>query len=292
MLTFSQFLKEAGDTAHPFKYDGVFDAGDDEVYHRYTFNHEGDKYRTFITHKNKPSSHVSVSFSQHTPSGRGTYWMTNKLGPSAIKVMSTVHNIVKYHLAKHPEIQEVRFTSDDDEPSRVKLYTRYTKKHGGLTKPSDEDEHIHIIPADSYRRMNESEEQPVRLKLGKPKGESAQKFMVDFVDDSDEHPFNPAARILHGSVVHVSRDGNQVHIHDIQTLAPKSGAGTKALKHLTSLADKHGVKLNLFAKAYSNRPEHIRSTPKLIKWYEKHGFKHDEPDYDPDYGSEMTYYPK
>lgn len=586
MLTFSQFLKEAGDTTLPFKYDGSFDAGDDEVYHRYSFNHEGNKYNTFLTHKNRPKPHVSVSFSQHMPSGRWTYWMTNKSGPSAIKVMSTVHNIVKHHLAKHPEIKEVRFTSDGDEPSRAKLYTRYAEKHGGHTKTSDEDEHIHIIPAqsyrmsesflneagdstlpfkydgqpfkqehrysfkyddhpykviidhddhpnkaavvqfvrllphnhgtakltsdarhaaikilstmhnivkhhvsqhpeikevhfssdssepsrvklytrytekhngytepdkydthhviparsykmtegfiieagdtalpfhydgedrsvgeehaysfkhngahytvmmdhgdypipyaivqfgqsptqsrdigitkltsdsgpgvhkimstihnivkhhvkehphlkkvtftsssdepsrvklykkytdklggttthanssdqynheipaDSYRRINESEDQPVRIQLGKPKGEQAHKFIVDFVNDSDEHPFNPAARILHGAVVHASRDGNQVHLHDIQTLAPKSGAGTKALKHLTSLADKHGVKLNLFAKAYSNRPEHIRSTPKLIKWYERHGFKHDEPDYDPHYGSEMTYYPK
>ena len=46
MLTFSQFLKEAGDTTLPFKYDGSFDAGDDEVYHRYSFNHEGNKYNT------------------------------------------------------------------------------------------------------------------------------------------------------------------------------------------------------------------------------------------------------
>ena len=285
------FLNEAGDATLPFKYDGSFDAGDNEVYHRYSFSYGGNKYNTFLTHKNKLNPHVSVSFAQHTPSGRHTYWMTNKSGSSAIKVMSTVHNIIKHHLAKHPEIKGVRFTSDDEEPSRVKVYTRYTEKHGGQTKELEYGEHLHIIPARSYKMTNESEE-PVRIQLGKPKGERAQKFMVDFTNDSDEHPFNPAARILHGAVVHASRDGNQVHIHDIRTTDPKSGAGAKALKHLTSLADKHNVKLNLFAKAYSNRPEHIRSTPRLIKWYEKHGFKHDEQDYDPDYGSEMTYYPK
>lgn len=430
MLTFSQFLKEAGNAALPFDYDGVHDEYD-QRYHRYSFINDGRKYRVNFAHHDMPHPVAIVNFADYTDRDFGDQNMTGRAKHSAVRVLSTVHNIVKHHLSKHPEIEEVHFSSSPDEPSRGRLYSRYTEKHGGITDPtaydtlhviparsygmseglvveagdaplaythenpepdvhsyrfnhggvrydvdihhedgeaevsfsstkdhnighigvtghagasapkimgtihnivsnhvkkyprlkkvnftSDNDhesrvklytkytsklggrtlrgawETYHEIPADSYRRMNESEDQPVRIRLGKTKGEQAQKFMVDFADDSDEHPFNPAARILHGSVVHVSRDGNQVHIHDIQTLAPKSGAGTKALKHLTSLADKHGVKLNLFAKAYSNRPEHIRATPKLIKWYEKHGFKHDEPDYDPDYGSEMTYYPK
>lgn len=291
MLTFSQFLKEAGDAALPFKYDGEHDEYD-QRYHRYSFVSDGRKYRVNFAHHDMPHSVAIVNFADYTDRDFGDQNMTGKSKHAAVRVMSTVHNIVKHHLSKHPEIEEVHFSSSPDEPSRGRLYSRYTEKHGGITDPTAYDT-LHVIPARSYRMsINESEDQPVRIRLGKTKGEQAQKFMVDFADDSDEHPFNPAARILHGSVVHASRDGSQVHIHDIQTLALKSGAGTKALKHLTSLADKHGVKLNLFAKAYSNRPEHIRSTPKLIKWYEKHGFKHDEPDYDPDYGSEMTYYPK
>lgn len=430
MLTFSQFLKEAGDAALPFRYDGEHDEYD-QRYHRYSFVNNGRRYRVNFAHHDMPHSVAIVNFADHTDREFGDQNMTNKAKETAVRVMSTVHNIVKHHISKHPEIEEVHFTSSPDEPSRGRLYAKYTEKHGGITDPTaydtqhvipaqsyrlsegfiieagdtplpythesqDPDTHsyrfnhggvhydldihhddgeaevsfgstkdnnvgriditgyagtsapkimgtihkivsdhvkkhptlkkvnftsdndresrvklytkyttklggrnlrgawetYHEIPANSYRRMNESEDTPPRIQLGKPKGDQSQKFMVDFANDSDEHPFNPAARILHGSVVHASRDGNQVHIHDIQTLAPKTGAGAKALKHLTHLADKHGVKLNLFAKAYSNRPEHIRSTPKLIKWYEKHGFKHDEPDYDPDYGSEMTYYPK
>lgn len=290
MLTFSQYLKEAGDAALPYKYEGEHDDYG-MVYHRYAFTNGDRKFRVNIAHHDIPHNIAVVNFADYTDRDFGTQMITGHAKHSAVKVMSTVHNIVKDHLSKHPEIHEVHFTSSPDEPSRQKLYAKYTEKHGGITDPTAYDTD-HVIPAHAYRSVNESEEQPVRIRIGKPKGERAQKFMVDFVDQSDEHPFNPAARILHGAVVHASRDGHQVHIHDIQTLDPKSGAGTKALKHLTSLADKHSIKLNLFAKAYSNRPEHIRSTPKLIKWYEKHGFKHDEPDYDPDYGSEMTYYPK
>lgn len=136
-------------------------------------------------------------------------------------------------------------------------------------------------------------EETTRIKLGqKPNGERAEAFLKDFHADSSEHPFHHSARILHRAVVHLSKDGNEVHMHDIFSTAPKSGAGTKALKHLTGLADKHGVKINIHAKVYSDRPEHIRSTGKLMKWYNKHGFQHEEDEPDESHGSEMKYYPK
>lgn len=141
--------------------------------------------------------------------------------------------------------------------------------------------------------LEEIDDKPVRIKLGqKPSGEKAKAFLKDFHDDSQEHPFHHSARIFHGVVIHMSRDGNEVHIHDIQSIAPKSGAGTKALKYLTKLADKHHVKLNLFAKAYSGRQEHIHSNERLMSWYEKHGFHHEDQDYDERDGSDMKYYPK
>lgn len=443
MLTFSQYLNEAGDTAIPFKYNGVTkERGEGGlVYHTYSFKHGGRTYNAFYTHKVKPEPHVSVTFSRLHTYGHGTYNLTHGSGPAAIKILSTIHNITKNHLAKHPEVKEIRFTSNMDEPSRVKLYTKYAEKHGGQTVTPDDDEYTHIIPASAYRsqineageaplpftrgevishgetkhynysfnhngkefrtiihhdnprrpvaevefsahepgddkrgvidltgehghhatrilstmhnivkqhisehphikkveftsysneptraklytaytrrlngttehedgdgtyihsipassyhsRVNESDESTrIQLRRG-GSDEKAKAFLSDFENDSDEHPFHRSARILHGSVVDLSKDGSNIHVHDIASIAPRTGAGTKALKHLTGLADKHGVKLNLFAKAYSKNPEHITSTKKLIKWYEKHKFKHDERDYDPDYGSEMTYYPK
>jgi hypothetical protein len=429
MLSFSQFLKEAGDGALPFKFDGEHDEYD-QRYHRYSFQHNGKPFRVNIAHHDAPFPTAFVNFADYSQRPElGDMNVTGRARHGAVKVLSTVHNIVKHHLGKHPEIEEVRFTSSPDEPSREKLYARYAEKHGGISDPTGYDT-IHVVPASAYKSsineagdspllftttainqrgganyefehngtpyiafvnhdkansntahvyfmtkhgnvgvtgnagassgkvmstmhniiahhlkrnpqihtvlftsdstepsrgklyrrytnklgghteagsgyafyripasayktsINESEE-PVRIKLGKgATGERAKQFMAEYGNDSTEHPFHRSARILHGATVDLSRDGNDVHMHDIVSLAPKSGAGTKALKHLTGLADKHGVKINLFAKAYSNRPEHIKSTKRLIKWYEKHGFKHDEPDYDVDYGSEMTYYPK
>lgn len=289
MLSFSKFIVEAGDVALPFKDEGEVHSDDGSKYHSYTFDHNDKKYRVNIV---PHSRSMSVYFGNSVDDRIANTSLTGDQKNTAIRILSTVHNIVKHHVSKHPDVEKVRFTSDNLEPSRVKLYTKYTEKHGGITGTTPDDT-VHIIPAKAYRSVNESEDETIRIKLGqKPSGKRADAFLDEYKQDSDEHPFHRSARILHGSIVDLSKDGNNIHIHDIVSTAPKTGVGTKALKHLTRLADKHGIKLNLFAKAYSNRPEHIRSTPKLIKWYEKHDFKHDEPDYDPDYGSEMTYYPK
>lgn len=134
----------------------------------------------------------------------------------------------------------------------------------------------------------------VVIRLGSGNDDKSKALMKDFHSETQEHPFHREARIYHGNTtVHLSKDGREVHLHDIQSHAPKTGAGTKALKSLTSLADKHGVKINLHAKAYSDRPEHVKSTHKLVKWYKKHGFEHDDLENDdPHGGSDMTYYPK
>lgn len=133
----------------------------------------------------------------------------------------------------------------------------------------------------------------------KSASDSVKNFMNDYHKTTKEHPLDNKSRILNGTTVHASEDGNSVHIHDIHSHEPKSGNGTRALKHLTGLADKHGVKLNLHAKAYLEdkpkhvgEPEHIRSTPRLQKWYKKHGFQHDDHEEDHKHGSDMTYYPK
>lgn len=262
--------------------------------HKYLFNHKNHGYRVTITHDSK-SAYVTFSSSTggEYNARRSRIHATGDVGSHAAKVMSTIHHIIRHHMIEHPSINTVLFTSDPEETSRVKLYTKYTSSLGGNSKRYNKFNNVHEIPAQSYRLggpITESNDLH-RIKLTKSSGNATQ-FIKDLVSDSDEHPFNSAARILHGAIVHVSPVGNQIHLHDIQTLEPRSGAGTKALKHLTSLADKHGVKIGIHAKAYSKRPEYITSTPRLIKWYKKHGFQHDEPDYDPDYGSEMTYYPK
>lgn len=50
------------------------------------------------------------------------------------------------------------------------------------------------------------------------------------------------------------------------------GGGSKALNYVKSLANKHNVAITGTAKAYSDRPNHIRTTAGLKKWYQGHGF--------------------
>ena len=137
------------------------------------------------------------------------------------------------------------------------------------------------------------EQNYIRIKLGQGTNpEKANNFIKDFHKQSLEHPFHRSTRIFHNNAIDLSRDGSEVHIHDIVSLDPNKGHGTKGLKELTKLADKHGVKLNLHALAYTKDPNYITHTPTLIKWYKKHGFQHEDPDYDERGGSEMKYYPK
>lgn len=117
------------------------------------------------------------------------------------------------------------------------------------------------------------------------------KFMDDLHATTEEHPFNPRMRIVNGNVgVHVSKGDRGIHIHDILSFAPKSGAGTMALRHLKSLADKHNVALEGTAKGYTNEGNRIGSSTRLRDWYTKHGFT--AKDGDEHEGYDIHYAPK
>lgn len=113
------------------------------------------------------------------------------------------------------------------------------------------------------------------IKLGTFVGKQKSKaFMDDLHATTSEHPFNPNMRIVNNSAtVHISPnlDGS-VHLHDIMSLHPRSGAGTEALQHLTNLADKHGVAISGTAKAYTDHQGRIGKSSRLKSWYQKHGF--------------------
>lgn len=118
------------------------------------------------------------------------------------------------------------------------------------------------------------------------------KFLDDLYATTQEHPFNPRVRLINGNVgVHVSptSDGN-IHIHDIMSYEPRSGAGTKALQHLKALSDKHGVPLEGTASAYTSEGGRIGKSSQLKKWYTKHGFT--ASDGSEDDGYDIHYQPK
>lgn len=119
------------------------------------------------------------------------------------------------------------------------------------------------------------EEPPVRIKLGaKPeRTNNTEDFMDALWEQSDEHPFDRRSRILGDTTVEVSPFEDAIHISDIRSLAPKSGAGTAALKRLIEMADMYGVPLEGTAKAYHGDDRYIGSSKRLAQWYKKHGFE-------------------
>ena len=98
-------------------------------------------------------------------------------------------------------------------------------------------------------------------------------FMQDFTNFTQAHPWDNLSRILGSTMVQVYPVNGEIHLSDIQTLNPKSGAGTTAIQHLLKLADKHGVVITGTAKAYAPKGAMISTSTRLRKWYEKLGFK-------------------
>lgn len=104
-------------------------------------------------------------------------------------------------------------------------------------------------------------------------------------DSNIENFFNE----YHSITTEKDKEGNRLHSSGASTQlwdegygyiarieSDKKGAGSKALKELTSLADKHNVHLGLWPKADSNGR---LNTSQLKSWYGRHGFE-DEDDGD------------
>lgn len=106
-----------------------------------------------------------------------------------------------------------------------------------------------------------------------------------------EHPLNRSARLTDGASVEVSYFDGALHLSDVMAIGvPRKGGGTQAVKLLCDLADKHGVKITLTAKAYTDG--HM-STDQLKSWYERFGFQEEEDSFgDEEEGYDMVRYPR
>jgi len=142
-------------------------------------------------------------------------------------------------------------------------------------------------------RINQlKENNPIRIKLGKPSNNTKQ-FLDDYYNQTQENPLNTKSRIYNNTKIEIYPIKNTIHISDLQSITPNSGAGTKTLNFLKSLADKYNIKLTLTAKSYTN----TITTKQLINWYQKNKFIIDDEfvtdDEDLDYIDEadMIYYP-
>lgn len=152
MISFLQYITEAGDNPYPFKEVQKSQHMGHPKSATYEFHVDDDKYFADLQHFTDSEAEASFG-SKHDDPFISAYALRGDKGEKAARVMSTVHHIIKRHVSKNPELKTIDFTSDMFEPSRVSLYTRYTKKMGGETHGSSIDPtRYHRIPADSYRK--------------------------------------------------------------------------------------------------------------------------------------------
>lgn len=126
----------------------------------------------------------------------------------------------------------------------------------------------------------------ITIKLSPRGSEKTKAFIDEFWSKTDPHPTRHNRRAYRS----VSLDIYPIHsgkiwLADIMVMTDGGeGEGTRALKFLMSLADKHGVEIEGEAKAYSNREGHITKLKDLLTWYRKNGFSVS--------GKKISYIPK
>jgi len=105
-------------------YDKVNEVGRSHVY---AFEHNSNRFRVTIRH-NRQNPEAVVNFQDKN----GEMGKTGNHPHDAVKVFSTVHKIVKDHVAAHPHLTHVSFAAlKSDGHSRASLYHRMAQKLGG-----------------------------------------------------------------------------------------------------------------------------------------------------------------
>lgn len=104
-------------------------------------------------------------------------------------------------------------------------------------------------------------------------GSAREHFLQDLESNTAENPDQPGQRLVNGKVgFELSKDPfdeNTVHIENVRATEPGKGSGTTAMKVVTDLADKHGVRMTLDAIPLDKggiEPEALQA------FYKKHGF--------------------
>jgi hypothetical protein len=119
------------------------------------------------------------------------------------------------------------------------------------------------------------------VKLGGPRHPAnVTAFMEEYFKGTHPHPFMSKDRLVGNgtneddwAIVELRPTGDRIHISAIQSLNPgqKTGAASRALDKIISIADKHGVTIDLTPKAYGTAEGRL-TNPQLKKWYARHGF--------------------
>jgi RimJ/RimL family protein N-acetyltransferase len=85
------------------------------------------------------------------------------------------------------------------------------------------------------------------------------------------HAFNDPENGLIG-YIQLHRAGGTITIHRIWTVFPKRGYGSKMLRQVCDLADRHQVFIKLKVAPLGRKP-YPMSALQLREWYHRHGFR-------------------
>ncbi|RLD65623.1 MAG: hypothetical protein DRI98_14550, partial [Bacteroidetes bacterium] len=117
------------------------------------------------------------------------------------------------------------------------------------------------------------------------------EFMADYEAGTTPNPLDDKARLYGNVKISLSPMSGGVRLSDINAAGARVGDGSKALKFLISLADKHDINIMGTAQAYSASPdEKEQESDRLLRWYHKHGVGN--ADNSGDEGYEMVYTPR
>ena len=109
-----------------------------------------------------------------------------------------------------------------------------------------------------------------------------QALIDDLKEIGQINPIDPDEMIIDNVKVGPIKVWNgKVNLTGLTSLDPRSGAGSKALKRITDLADKHGVTLEDAAVPFRGADGEMIPKDKLRTFYIRHGYQFSDPN-DPD----------
>lgn len=104
----------------------------------------------------------------------------------------------------------------------------------------------------------------------------SRRMLRELHEGTHENPFDDRERVTQRAGYELSHAGDdRVHVHAIRSFEKGKGHGSEALRHLTGLADKHGVTLEGAAVPFGQGGLKKKA---LSDWYRRNGFtiKHEE----------------
>lgn len=159
--------------------------------------------------------------------------------------------------------------SEHDERTRETLLNAF--KEAGVAEEAARFDDLNDALEERYGPVK-PQERPIELPAEEHPTGDAEAFMKEFEEKYPENPQEPTERLVNGVRVEMARepfDVGAVHLASIMAPEPGKGAGAQALREITDMADRHGVRVTLVPHPLQGS---LMNAEQLRGWYGKHGF--------------------